>query len=216
MITELTERLVNLLRTAAKQLSGAERRKFQAQVALDFCEGSPRKAESRFGWGRNAVQTGLRELEGVPEPAPEPVSEPFRRGRPTYEQRLPQLTDEIRELADWQTQADPKFQSTFLYTRMTAKAVREALIEKYNTIERCWGVLEMHWNGTLLDAIPTALAWANSMTWKGVQPIVRLLEGIYETGARLTKSEMRPYEERLMRAPELPRWSVTIAPHGCE
>ena len=24
---------------------------------------------------------------------------------------------------------------------------------KYNPIERCWGVLEMHWNGSLLDSV---------------------------------------------------------------
>jgi Rhodopirellula transposase DDE domain len=28
---------------------------------------------------------------------------------------------------------------------------------KYNPIERCWGVLERHWNGTLLNTIETAL-----------------------------------------------------------
>jgi hypothetical protein len=26
---------------------------------------------------------------------------------------------------------------------------------KYNPIERCWGILEHHWNGTLLDSIET-------------------------------------------------------------
>ena len=28
---------------------------------------------------------------------------------------------------------------------------------KYNPIERCWGILEMHWNGTLLDTVEKAL-----------------------------------------------------------
>jgi hypothetical protein len=31
---------------------------------------------------------------------------------------------------------------------------------KYNPIERCWGILEQHWNGTLLRDIQTLLAWA--------------------------------------------------------
>jgi hypothetical protein len=35
---------------------------------------------------------------------------------------------------------------------------------KYNPIERCWGVLERHWNGTLLNPIETALRWAGTMT----------------------------------------------------
>ena len=39
---------------------------------------------------------------------------------------------------------------------------------KYNLIERCWGILENHWNGTLLNSIDTALEWAKTMTWRGV------------------------------------------------
>lgn len=37
---------------------------------------------------------------------------------------------------------------------------------KYNPIERCWGVLENHWNGSLLDMIATVLRFAQTMTWK--------------------------------------------------
>ena len=40
---------------------------------------------------------------------------------------------------------------------------------KYNLIERCWGILEQHWNGALLSTIETALSWAATMTWKGVR-----------------------------------------------
>ena len=36
---------------------------------------------------------------------------------------------------------------------------------KYNPIERVWGVLEMHWNGTLLTSLDVAMNWAASMTW---------------------------------------------------
>jgi hypothetical protein len=43
---------------------------------------------------------------------------------------------------------------------------------KYNPIERCWGILEQHWNGALLKDVATMLAWAQSMTWKGIHPIV--------------------------------------------
>jgi Rhodopirellula transposase DDE domain len=56
---------------------------------------------------------------------------------------------------------------------------------KYNLIERCWGILENHWNGTLLTSIQTALEWAKSMTWRGVTPIVHLMDRVYETGVRL-------------------------------
>ncbi len=46
---------------------------------------------------------------------------------------------------------------------------------KYNLIERCWGILENHWNGALLTSVNTALEWAKTMTWRGVAPIVHLL-----------------------------------------
>ena len=38
---------------------------------------------------------------------------------------------------------------------------------KYNPIEHCWGVLENHWNGDILDAVETVLNFARSMTWNG-------------------------------------------------
>jgi DDE family transposase len=50
---------------------------------------------------------------------------------------------------------------------------------KYNPIERCWGILELHWNGTLLRDAATMLAWAQSMTWKGRSPVVELTHKEY-------------------------------------
>jgi transposase len=85
---------------------------------------------------------------------------------------------------------------------------------KYNRIERCWGILENHWNGALLTSIEAALAWAKTMTWRGVSPIVQLLNGIYETGVRLTKSAFRPIAARLQRSTELPKWSLVIHPNS--
>jgi hypothetical protein len=38
---------------------------------------------------------------------------------------------------------------------------------KYNPVERCWGVLEQHWNGSLLESVDAVLQFAASMTWKG-------------------------------------------------
>jgi hypothetical protein len=84
---------------------------------------------------------------------------------------------------------------------------------KYNPIERCWGILENHWNGTLLASIDNALDWARTMTWRGVRPLVHLLEGVYETGVRIGKSAFRPIATRLKRSTTLPKWSVVIQPN---
>ena len=83
---------------------------------------------------------------------------------------------------------------------------------KYNRIERCWGILENHWNGALLNSITTTLAWAKTMTWRGVTPIVHLLDRVYETGVRLTKSMFRPIASRLERSSLIPKWSAVIQP----
>ena len=83
---------------------------------------------------------------------------------------------------------------------------------KYNPIERCWGVLEMHWNGTLLDTTEKAVGWAETMTWKGGRPVVRLLDRVYRLGVRLTKAALRPYCEHVCRSASLPKWRVAIHP----
>ncbi len=81
---------------------------------------------------------------------------------------------------------------------------------KYNPIERCWGILEQDWNGTLLTDVKTRLEWASSMTWKGIHPIVTLTEKIYAKGISLTKKAMRGVEKRLERNPLLPKWDILI------
>jgi hypothetical protein len=83
---------------------------------------------------------------------------------------------------------------------------------KYNPIERCWGILEQHWNGALLRDAQTMLEWAKTMTWKGVHPIVELIRTNYEKGVTLTKQAMRNVEARLERNPELPKWDILIRP----
>jgi hypothetical protein len=83
---------------------------------------------------------------------------------------------------------------------------------KYNPIERCWGILENHWNGALLNTVATALRWAATMTWRGVAPIVHLLDHVYETGVRLTPRLFRPIAARLKRSQPLPKWSLVIQP----
>ena len=83
---------------------------------------------------------------------------------------------------------------------------------KYNPIERCWGILEQHWNGTLLDALDTVLQFAATMTWKGARPTVMLVTTAYERGVTLTKEAMALVEARLIRHPTLGKWSVDIHP----
>ena len=396
----LSEQTLKTIRDAARLLTGPKRRRFQAQVTLDYLDGSARQAERVFGWGRATVQLGLHELRtGIT------CCDRFTaRGRHATEEDHPQLAQDIRDLVEPHTQGDPTSAAPFAFTRITAKAVRQALIErkgyreedlpsqrtlntilnrlgyrlrhvqktrplkkikqtdaifahvhaaheqaaasedtlrisidtkakvqvgefsrdgeargaepvqaldhdvkpvatmipfgilevlsgvltilfgtsrltsdfvvdclelwwqqrrpslpgvkrlmidldngpetsgrrtqvlkrmvefadkfgleielvyyppyhsKYNPIERCWGILEQPWNGTLLGSVETVLGWARTMTWKGQSPAVHLVAGEYERGRRVEPEEMKGYEARLQRSETLPKWSVIITP----
>jgi hypothetical protein len=83
---------------------------------------------------------------------------------------------------------------------------------KYNLIERVWGVLEKHWNGSLLDTVDTVLNFAETMTWNGHHPTIKLIEKAYSTGVSLTKKAMDELEKRFERLPGLEKWFVRIEP----
>jgi len=83
---------------------------------------------------------------------------------------------------------------------------------KYNPVERVWGGLEQHWNGSLLDSIDTLLAFARTFTWRTQQPVVTFVERIYETGVKLSQKAMSQLEQRFSRLEGLEKWFVTISP----
>jgi hypothetical protein len=81
---------------------------------------------------------------------------------------------------------------------------------KYNPIERCFGILELHWNGSLLDSVEAVLGHAETMTWMGGHPEVVLVEAEYSTGVRLSREEMAALESNVTRLPTLEKWFVSI------
>jgi hypothetical protein len=83
---------------------------------------------------------------------------------------------------------------------------------KYNPIERCWGILELKWNGAKLIDVETMLGWAKKMTWKGLHPVVELSRKVYEKGMALSKVAMEAVEARLKRDPKLPKYDILINP----
>jgi len=398
-VEELSPKIVETIRGAAKELTGAKRREFEAQVSLDYLGGDPQLTETVFGWSRRTVAKGLKERR-----TGQIIPDAPRTYKPKTEDAQPQLAQDIIDLVEPDSQTDPKFQGLFKYTRLTAKAVREMLIEhkgytseelphqdtigqmldrlgykmrrvqkakpkkkiketdaifenvhrinaesdaqedslrisidvkailklgelsrrgkargkeavkaqdkdldvkeklvpfgilevvsgiftlifgtsretsdfladclelwweerkgalghirelvinldngpslasgrtqfvkrmiefadrhgleihlvyyppyhsKYNPVERTWGILENHWNGTLLTDRETAIAWAETMTWKGISPIVKILEGVYQTGVKVAKTAFRALENRLSRNNGLPKWDVRISP----
>jgi hypothetical protein len=81
---------------------------------------------------------------------------------------------------------------------------------KYNPVERTFGWLEQHWNGSLLDSVDTVLHFAQTLTFKGMHPVVTLVEKVYKTGVKLTQQAMAELEQQIQRLPNLPKWFVEI------
>ena len=69
----------------------------------------------------------------------------------------------------------------------------------YNPIERVWGILEQHWNGTLLTDFETVIAMASSMTYHALEPVIMIVQTVYERGVTLSKAAFTALERRLDR-----------------
>jgi len=124
-VEELSPKVIETIRHASKELTGAKRREFEARVSLDYLGGDARLTETVFGWSRHTVAKGIRELSSG-----QIITDAPRASKPKTEDANPQLARDIVELVEPDSQTDPKFQGLFKYTRLTAKAVREKLIEQ--------------------------------------------------------------------------------------
>jgi Rhodopirellula transposase DDE domain len=83
---------------------------------------------------------------------------------------------------------------------------------KSTPLDRWWGIWELHWHGTKLLEGEPMLAWAKSMTWKGLQPVVELSRKAYQRGMALGTKAMQAVASRLERHPALPKWDILIRP----
>ena len=118
----------DLLVSAARQLKGRQRRIFLADVCCSLCDESPRKAEERFGWGRETVAKGLLEKGGVE--TNQSVATRLRRGRQRSEDANPQLAVDIRLIVEPHTHSDPELKTQRQYTNLSAAEVRAALVKR--------------------------------------------------------------------------------------
>ncbi len=122
-VRDESDRLISL---AAQTLTGHKRRRYVAEVTRTLCAGNARRSEERFGWGRATAETGMCELaSGIR------CLENFTaRRRRTWEERKPQLAADIRAIVEPKTQTDPELKSSRRYTNLSAKEVRQALLEQ--------------------------------------------------------------------------------------
>ena len=115
---------IPILIDAAKALKGGLRRLFMAKTVSAMGRGGQVWAEAHLGWNRETIRKGMHELRtGMT------CLDAFHcRRRKPAEEHLPRLLEDIRAIADGQSQADPKFQTDRLFTRISAAEVRRQLI----------------------------------------------------------------------------------------
>lgn len=121
---ELTDSLKALFITTATCLKGTARRLFMARTVQELGPGGQRRAERELGWGRPTIRTGQHELDS----GFSCVDAFSARGRKRAEEHLPTLLTDISAIVDSQSQTDPQFRTTRLYTRLSAAEVRRQLI----------------------------------------------------------------------------------------
>jgi hypothetical protein len=116
--------MIPVLIDAAKALKGSQKRVFMAKTVGAMGRGGQRWAQVNLGWCRETIRKGTHELRtGMT------CVDAFHcRRRKPVEEHLPRLLDDIRAIADGQSQADPKFQTGRLFTRISAAEVRRQLI----------------------------------------------------------------------------------------
>ena len=59
-------------------------------------------------------------------------------------------------------------------------------------------------------SVDTVLRFASTLTFKGKNPVVTLVEKIYRTGVKLTQQAMAEIEDQIYRLPTLKKWFVEI------
>src|SRR5882757_7132138 len=116
--------MIPILIDAAKTLKGGRKRLFMAKTVKAMGRGGQRWAEEHLGWCRDTIRKGAHELRS----GMTCVDAFSSRRRKPAEEHLPRLLDDIRSIADGQSQADPKFQTNRLFTRISAAEVRRQLI----------------------------------------------------------------------------------------
>ena len=148
---ELSDSLKALFIETARALKGSARRVFMARTVKELGPGGQRRAERELGWRRATIRKGTRELDSGFA-----IVDAFAlRGRKRAEEHLPDLLADIAAIVDGQSQADPQFRTTRLYTRLTAAEVRRQLIAQ---------------KGYTDDKLPTAQTIGGKLAALGYHP----------------------------------------------
>ena len=122
----VSEELVDLISRLVNLIPWPMRRCAMGDVTQSLLDGKHRVAEDVFGWGRSAVEVGIKEFQtGILC-----VNDISQRLKPKMEEKNPKLLAEIHDIMEPHSESESHLRTTLLYTNMTAKAVFDALVEK--------------------------------------------------------------------------------------
>ena len=126
MIQNFSKNIKDILFETINKLTGSDKRIALAKTAEAIGKGGQSIVAKEFHVSRDTIRKGINELKtGVP------IKDNFHaRGRKKVEDKLPNLLQDIKGIVDGQSQTDPNFKTTRLFTRLTVKEIRKQLIQK--------------------------------------------------------------------------------------
>ncbi len=128
MIQNLFGKCKDIFIKTVNKLNSADKRIVLAELSKIKRKGGQSFIAKEFGVSRDTIRKGTVELEsGI-----KIVDKFSERGRKAIEEYLPNLLDDIRDIVDPQSQTDPSFKTTRLYTRLSVKEIRKQLIIQKN------------------------------------------------------------------------------------
>jgi hypothetical protein len=125
MINDFLGSCKKILIETVNKLKSSDRRIALAKIADKYGYGGKSLVAKEFNAGRDTITKGMLELKEN-----KPIQDAHdKKGRKNILYKLPNLKNDIQEIAESQSQIDPKFQSERLYIKLTVKAIRGELID---------------------------------------------------------------------------------------
>ena len=121
----ISQEMVGLVSGIIDKIPWPDRRKAMGEVAVTMLNGSPRLAESIFGWKRTTVELGIHEFQS----GFDCVDNISGRRRKKSEENNPKLLFDIQRLVDPHSHADHQLRTDLAHRNVTAQSVRDSLVE---------------------------------------------------------------------------------------
>ena len=132
MILNFIDKCKDIFIDNINKLKGSDRRIALAKVSEVIGKGGQTIVAREFNVSRDTIRKGLHEHKsGIT------IVDAFNaRGRKSIEEKLPNLIEDIKDIVDSQSQTDPSFKTTRLFTRITVSEVKKQLIKQKNYADK--------------------------------------------------------------------------------